>query len=112
MTQLALTLEVQNMPAFMSGEVKSGVKRDRKAYDGLVPYRSDFTPGFWELRPGSSRCVCWACNDGFNSVKAFERHQVMSSKGDTICRDPATLGMVRNATGWWITEARDMEADK
>jgi hypothetical protein len=50
-----------------------------------------------------------ACWDGFNSVTAFERHQVLDDEGNAVCRDPARLGMVRNADGWWITAPREVE---
>lgn len=107
---MTLTTETQSMAISGRREVKSRGRSARADYDDLVPYRSRFTRQSWTLRPGSSRCVCAACHDGFNSVFAFDKHQVMKSDGDVICRDPATLGMVRNADGWWITEAREMEA--
>lgn len=109
-TQLAMDWEKRQMPQNGPRDAVNARKSDRKAYDTLVPYRSGFARDSWALRHGSARCVCRACGDGFNSVTAFDKHQVLNSRGQVVCRDPATLGMVRNADGWWITEAREVRA--
>ena len=66
----------------------------------------------WRQRPGSNQCLCMGCGEHFNSVGAFERHQLTADDGSAICRDPATLTdragrpkpMVKNAAGLWILE--------
>lgn len=106
---MALTTEPRNMPALSPRDAQERRKGARKGKDTVRPYRSGFGRESWVLRPGSSRCVCMACWDGFNSVTAFERHQVLDDEGNAVCRDPARLGMVRNADGWWITKSREVE---
>ena len=71
-----------------------------------------FGGGFtWQMRPGSARCVCRGCGDGFNSVTAFDKHQRLRTDGGTICLDPADLGMVRLPDGWWVTALSDRTFD-
>lgn len=50
-----------------------------------------------------NRCLCQACGRYFNSVSAFDRHRV-GSGAKIQCVDPAQLGMILNAHGFWITE--------
>ncbi len=60
-----------------------------------------------QLRPGSPRCECAACGEGFNSVRAFERHQRMMANGTARCLDASEMrakGMVWR-DGWWYTTA-------
>lgn len=59
-------------------------------------------------RPGSSQCLCMGCGRPFNSVSAFDKHQTLT-KGAVTCRDPASLGMVTNARGWWVLSLREMD---
>lgn len=63
-----------------------------------------------------SRCMCCACGEYFNSLKAFDRH-VMVIKGLsarlTICKTPASLlawGWSKNADGFWITQGMAVRA--
>lgn len=107
--QLALVMETRNMAVTGQGIEKAVGRAARKGYDALKPYRSGFDRSRWDLRHGSNRCVCQACNDGFKSVSSFDRHQVINSNGDVICRDPATLGMVRNDDGWWVNSLYERE---
>ncbi len=60
-----------------------------------------------QLRPGSPRCECGACGEGFNSVRAFDRHQRMTPNGGVRCLDSPEMmakGMVCR-DGWWYTTA-------
>lgn len=61
------------------------------------------------LRPahGTGQCVCGQCGHGFYSLFGFDKHQTLDSDGSVICWDPASLGMVRNKTGWWVTSLRE-----
>lgn len=94
---------IQTQMAFLGSSVSAGgTQMAKRTPSTLHPYKSPFTPDSWYLRHGGSRCVCIGCGDGFNSVYAFDRHQVMEG-GESVCRDPATLGMVRNKDGWWVT---------
>lgn len=73
--------------------------------DRITPYT--FAGGVvWKLNLSSARCVCGGCQDGFNSLAAFDRHQRLRTDGRPVCLDPASLGMVRNEAGWWVTELR------
>lgn len=62
--------------------------------------------GSWTLTHGSNRCVCTKCGDGFNSVAAFDKHQILNADGSVLCRNPESLGMVRIKDGWWVTALR------
>ncbi len=58
-----------------------------------------------QLRPGSPRCECSACGEGFNSVRAFDRHQRTTLGGGVGClnvREMMAKGMVWR-DGWWYT---------
>lgn len=60
-----------------------------------------------KLRPSSPRCECAGCGEGCNSVRAFDRHQRMTTGGTVRCLSPAELeakGMVVR-DGWWYTTA-------
>jgi hypothetical protein len=81
-------------------------KPSKQYYDTFRAYVYTGTQ-FWALATGSSRCVCAGCGDGFNSVAAFDKHQRLKSDGRPICLDPETLGMARNAAGWWVTKLND-----
>ena len=59
------------------------------------------TPAF-----GTGQCICGQCGHGFASVSAFDKHQTLEG-GELLCWDPASLGMARNARGWWVTELRE-----
>lgn len=87
-------------------DAKSRTKAARAQYDNVAPYRSGKTRADWDLPLGmkaNKRCVCLACGDGFGSLGAFDKHQKFNSRGDVVCVDPATVGMERNAGGWWVT---------
>jgi len=51
-----------------------------------------------------NRCQCPACGEYFNSVAAFDKHRT-GPASDRSCLDPESLGMSRNAAGFWITAA-------
>lgn len=57
---------------------------------------------------GSSNCLCSGCGELFKSLYSFDRHQLLAKDGSVICREPASIGMVRNARGLWVTELREM----
>lgn len=61
------------------------------------------------LKPGLRRCLCAACNEGFNGLSAFERHRVGSHKLDTRrCMSVGEMyeaGMRENSDGYWILES-------
>lgn len=48
------------------------------------------------------RCQCGDCGEYFNSVAAFDRHRVGVGRARK-CMPPASLGMVKNRVGYWIT---------
>jgi hypothetical protein len=40
-------------------------------------------------------------------VTSFDRHQLLDHDGSVVCRDPASLDMVQNRAGFWMTMQRD-----
>ncbi len=59
-----------------------------------------------QLRPGSPRCECSACGEGFNSVRAFDRHQRMTQDGGVRCLNLSEMtarGMVWRDDWWYST---------
>ena len=66
------------------------------------------------LRPGSRRCICAACNESFNSVLAFEKHRTGDHQKDTRrCLSVGEMyekGMRENDEGYWVSKlwARDV----
>jgi hypothetical protein len=56
-------------------------------------------------------CRCGTCGQEFNSTKAFDRHRVGDyadeSRRCLSIAEMKSLGMVKNAGGWWITERRE-----
>jgi hypothetical protein len=95
--QMTLAQEGANLGSpreFPASKRRKGLITPQHRYDGVYT---------WKLGHGSSRCVCTKCGDGFNSVAAFDKHQVLTDGGDVLCRDPTALGMARLEDGWWVT---------
>jgi hypothetical protein len=73
-----------------------------------------------ELGLGTNSCECTDCGEFFNSVYGFDKHRVFAvpdvEDWDTrTCLTPAQLrarGWLKNARGFWITEAYDASARK
>ncbi|OOG43233.1 hypothetical protein B0E52_09865 [Rhodanobacter sp. C06] len=60
-----------------------------------------------------NRCQCTACGEYFNGVQPFDRHRVGSFGTDRRCLDVQAMeaaGFVRNAAGFWTSEARAQRA--
>lgn len=57
-----------------------------------------------------NRCRCAACNRYFNSVSAFDKHRSGPAEA-RVCLDPAGLGMVKNAAGFWVTERMPLKGE-
>lgn len=49
-----------------------------------------------------NRCLCSGCGEYFNSVGAFEKHRTGSAE-NRVCKPPESIGMSKNAAGYWIT---------
>lgn len=52
-------------------------------------------------------CQCGACDEYFNSTKAFDRHRRGKPGVNRHCLTPTQMlaaGMCKNAGDWWITE--------
>lgn len=60
---------------------------------------------------GDRNC-CTGCGELFNSTHAFELHRTGEHAGNQRrCLTPTQMqerGMVKNATGWWISHAREL----
>lgn len=56
-----------------------------------------------------SRCQCIGCDRLFNSVSAFDKHQILV-EGHVVCRDPETLDMVLLDSGFWATSRQETSA--
>lgn len=59
------------------------------------------------------RCQCTACGEYFNGEQPFNRHRVGSHGNDRRCLDVQAMeaaGFVRNAAGFWTSEARAQRA--
>ena len=57
-----------------------------------------------------SRCLCRACGELFNSVRAFEAHRAGMHPPPRRClttKEMRRRGMEINAAGFWITKPRD-----
>jgi hypothetical protein len=53
-------------------------------------------------RLSGNRCLCCQCGEYFTTVRNFDRHQRLDRQtGDTICLDPAAVGLVLTAYGYW-----------
>lgn len=51
-------------------------------------------------------CRCVACNEYFNSTKAFDKHRIgrCMTVGEMLqCK------MVKNSGGWWLSSSRDVK---
>ena len=57
------------------------------------------------LRGGVSQC--YGCKEVFRSVYGFDKHQLLDETGRVICWDPASIGMIKDANGRWITGLYD-----
>ncbi len=53
------------------------------------------------LSTGSARCQCPGCGEHFGGVGGFDAHQRLDAAGELRCLDPAAVGLVRTAAGWW-----------
>ena len=54
-----------------------------------------------------SRCLCRACGELFNSVRAFEAHRTgvdLSTRRCITAKEMEHRGMGINAAGFWITK--------
>lgn len=76
------------------GKVLSGA--ERRVHTGQL-----------QPRHGSNQCVCGQCGHGFGSVYGFDKHQTLDKDGGAVCWEPASIGMMRNERGWWVTSLRD-----
>lgn len=67
-----------------------------------------------ELKDGKNFCECTGCGEMFNSVFAFDKHQVWTKpdpKGnqDVRCltvKEMEARGFLKNEGGYWITGRR------
>src|SRR6185312_16619560 len=60
-----------------------------------------------------NRCQCAACGEYFNGVQPFEKHHAGTYGIDRRCLDVQAMeaaGFVRNAAGFWTSEARAQRA--
>ncbi len=50
-----------------------------------------------------SACTCAPCGREFTSLTAFDKHQSADyrCRPAVLCADPATVGLVRQASGRW-----------
>jgi hypothetical protein len=50
-----------------------------------------------------SACKCSPCGREFTGLTAFDKHQDVdySRRPAVVCKDPATIGLVRNDYGRW-----------
>ena len=60
------------------------------------------------------RNQCQGCKEYFNSNSAFEMHRTGKFGVDRRCLTPQEMtdkGMLKNAAGFWITEARQFKGE-
>lgn len=66
-----------------------------------------------ERKLGTNRCQCGSCGEYFNSTYAFDKHRT-GEWGARVCLTAEAMrekGMATNSTGWWISSARELDAD-
>jgi len=54
----------------------------------------------WKRMAGN-RCFCSGCGEYFNSIGAFDAHQLVNKP----CLEPTSLGMEKNSAGYWRVPA-------
>jgi hypothetical protein len=77
-----------------------------------------FNPSSTRPLLAGQRCQCTACGERFRSSFAFDRHRLgtygtVREPGTRRCLTPAEMearGMVRGASGLWVSSARPIEA--